>query len=154
MNVLTGTDLITTLEDNDVVYVLRHSAVDGNKDKRIAKQSIETQSKGWAAGEWTTITIATGAASAIGLGAVASFHGFKVDAIIGCGTDRYVCEMKFVYDSSTAKNYLINGQGTLTANINIRLAAESAGQFYWNIENDSGASMTVKYKITHQYPAI
>ena len=119
----------------------------------MERNDVEDYIQTIAATSYTTQAIANGINESIGLGAVASYEGFKIDAIIGCGTDRAIIEMKFAYDSTTAKNYQINIAGTLTSGTNIRQATVVAGQFYWKINNQSGAACTVKYKIT-TYDAI
>ena len=153
-NILTGTQNITTLIDDDIIYVFRTTVATANQDKRITKQNLLTQIEGLITGEFTTETITTGNNVAIPLGAVATYEAMSVVAIIGYSTERYTVEMEFVYDGSTLKYYLKSGRGSLDGDINIKQGSESAGQAYWDIDNNTAGTVTVKYKITQLYPAI
>ena len=108
---------ITSPIANDSIMMVRGST-STNKLWTIA--GFITYVSNLITGTWTTETILDTATGSIGLGAHATYQGFDVKAIIGCGTDRFIVIMRFVYDNSTNKHYFISGNGTLTSGINIK----------------------------------
>lgn len=150
MNINTGSNRISTLIVGDLVYIGRTS--DGT-DKAIEKTDFNTYIQTVAASSLTTTVIGNGVASVIALGAVATYEGFEVDFIYGGGTDRAKIKMDFIYDSSTDYASMITITGTLTSGVNIEDSLVAAGQFFWRVTNNSGASITIKHKIT-QFDAI
>jgi len=149
-NVLDKTK-VTTFRSGDGIYVPNAD----NTDQYMLYTDLATFIEETSAATWTTATVADGVTGVIPLGAVASYHGFDVLAIIGYSTNRATLSKSFVYDGSSAKDYSPQIKGTLDKSvINVNMSAVQAGQFYWKIKNESGELLTVKYRITNQYPAI
>lgn len=150
-NANTGSSRITTLIAGDLVYIPRTS---DNSDRAIEKTDLDTYIFNQAKGSFASLTIADGApVQSVGCGAFASFEGFKIDFIISSGTNRYVGFMFLSYDNAAASAHSPRISKRLVSGLNIQQASIAAGQFYWKITNNSGGSVTIKYKIT-QYDAI
>jgi len=116
-------------------------------NKRLSKAGFDAYVLAIAVGEWTPLTVTTLGSTAIPLGAVATYQYWSVKAFIINSTDRYKIEMEFVYDGTTGKFIPKSGLGTIDALINFKQSSVIAGQFYWDIYNGTGNTITVKYKI-------
>lgn len=158
MNINTGTINRTTLIANDIIYFARLSVALAQQDSKIEYTNLLAQIQSIAAGDWNPETILDTVTKSIELGNITGsgtkYHGFDVKAIIGRSTDRYIVIMRFVYDGEVFKHYFISGNGTLNANINIKGSSTNLDNGYWDIVNNSGSTITVKWKIIERYDAI
>ena len=104
-NYQNGTTGITEIEDNDILLVGRPSAASGQKDKSISGFNLKAQINTVANGTWSEKTTVTTATDFIGVGAVASYTGFKIQFTINDGTNTTIGEIFLVYTNSTEKAY-------------------------------------------------
>jgi len=139
---------VTDIEATDLFTLVRQSAA-SDKNKSITGTNLKDQVLADVQ-DYTQVSIADTVIESIGLGAVATYQFFEVKAKIVKGTDRAGIYMRFVYDGTTAKSQPPDVFGTLDSGINIEQAVHSLGQFYWKITNNSGATITVDYRITEK----
>ena len=153
LNVQTGTSAITTLINDDIIYIARTS---DSSDKSISKQNLDSYINTVINETFTTVTINDGITEIIQMGEVASYEGFEIEAMLGNSTARAKIFKEFVYDNSTLKGYSPRVTGTLEkdpAVLDINQQAISFGQAIWKIVNNTGNTITVKYRVK-KYPAI
>lgn len=125
----------------------------GNRSMNKTQLDLYIDDKINGDGSFTTVTINNGDTETIQMGEVAAYEAFEVDAIIGNTTERAKIFKEFVYDGSTLKGYSPRKTGTLDADIDINLQAVAFGQAVWKIKNNSGNTITVKYRV-RRFPAI
>ena len=148
-NAYTGSSKITTLISGDIFYIPRTS---DNSDKYIEKADFDTYIDDIinGSGTWTTITIADGITETIQMGEVATYKCFEVNAKIVNSTAIAKVFKEFAYNNSVLESGSPRVTGTLEkdpAVLNINLQAVSFGQAVWQIENNTGNTLTVKYKV-------